>query len=119
MSIVVREALMEPIRNAQDATHFKRVPGPNYPADPESFMLEPCPPSDPHGKRLSVSWCVGAWVKISVFCWRMILQLLVLNAYVFTLFVGSAGLFVSQLPLLFLFLFLFNYFYTCTFVVRH
>lgn len=55
ISIVIREALMQPVRQMQKATHFKRVRGPsplnkNYIVDD---LVTPCSPSD-----------AGAFVKI-------------------------------------------------------
>jgi len=48
ISIVVRDALMQPVRKVQTATHFKRVRGP-CPKDPTVIMddlLTPCSPGD-------------------------------------------------------------------------
>jgi len=48
ISIVVRDALMQPVRKVQTATHFKRVRGPSR-ADPSvmvSDLLTPCSPGD-------------------------------------------------------------------------
>jgi len=55
ISIVVREALMEPVRMVQDATHYKRILAEDR-ADP-SKMKEywtPCSPGDPNG--LPMTW---------------------------------------------------------------
>jgi len=49
ISIVVRDALMSPIRLIQSATHFKRVSGPSR-KDPNKIvhdLLTPCSPGDP------------------------------------------------------------------------
>ncbi|TDG41882.1 hypothetical protein AWZ03_011695 [Drosophila navojoa] len=49
ISIVVRDALMEPVRKVQTATHFKRVSGP-CPSNKEQIvddLLVPCSPGDP------------------------------------------------------------------------
>jgi vacuolar protein-sorting-associated protein 4 len=54
MSIVVKEALMEPIRCLQEATHFHRVAGPDAATDPESYFVEACAPSDPTGMCIAV-----------------------------------------------------------------
>lgn len=46
ISVVVRDALMQPIRKVETATHFKRVKGPK-PRDPSIFcndLLVPCSP---------------------------------------------------------------------------
>nr|CAB3267645.1 vacuolar protein sorting-associated protein 4B-like [Phallusia mammillata] len=55
-SIVVRDALMEPVRKVQKATHFKRVRGPSI-ADPNVIvddLLTPCSPGDPHA--IEMNW---------------------------------------------------------------
>jgi vacuolar protein-sorting-associated protein 4 len=49
ISIVVRDALMSPIRLIQSATHFKKVSGPSR-KDPKVIvhdLLTPCSPGDP------------------------------------------------------------------------
>ncbi|XP_012659726.1 vacuolar protein sorting-associated protein 4B [Otolemur garnettii] len=49
ISIIVRDALMQPVRKVQSATHFKKVRGPSR-ADPNSLvddLLTPCSPGDP------------------------------------------------------------------------
>ncbi|XP_015122978.1 vacuolar protein sorting-associated protein 4B [Diachasma alloeum] len=54
--VIVREALMEPIRLVQSATHFKRVSGPS-PKDPSVIvdnLLTPCSPGDPGA--IEMSW---------------------------------------------------------------
>lgn len=56
ISIVVREALLMPIRKIQQATHFKRVRGPS-PNDPNVIcddLLTPCSPGDPGA--IEMSW---------------------------------------------------------------
>lgn len=48
ISMVVRDALMQPVRKVQSATHFKRISGPS-PQDPKVVMhdlLTPCSPGD-------------------------------------------------------------------------
>ncbi|KAK4872831.1 hypothetical protein RN001_014860 [Aquatica leii] len=48
LSIVVRDALMQPVRKVQTATHFKKVRGPS-PKDPNLIvddLLTPCSPGD-------------------------------------------------------------------------
>ncbi|KAJ2497520.1 Vacuolar protein sorting-associated protein 4 [Coemansia sp. RSA 2052] len=51
IAVIVRDALMQPIRKVQVATHFKRV---RYPADssvpdgPQRDYWTPCSPGDPH-----------------------------------------------------------------------
>ncbi|XP_034824267.1 vacuolar protein sorting-associated protein 4-like [Maniola hyperantus] len=49
IGIVVRDALMQPIRKVQSATHFKKVSGPS-PTDPRVIvndLLTPCSPGEP------------------------------------------------------------------------
>lgn len=56
ISIVVRDALMQPVRQVQTATHFKRVRGPS-PKDPSVIvddLLTPCSPGDPDA--IEMSW---------------------------------------------------------------
>lgn len=48
ISIVVRDALMQPVRKVQMATHFKKVSGPN-PTDRSTIvhdLLTPCSPGE-------------------------------------------------------------------------
>ena len=55
ISIVVREALMMPIRKVQMATHFKKVRGP-MPSDPTQTvddLYTPCSPTDKDAKEMS------------------------------------------------------------------
>lgn len=56
ISVLVRQALMEPIRTIQIATHFKVVSAPD-PKDPSKLrhdMLLPCSPGDPQGVEMSL-----------------------------------------------------------------
>ncbi|KAF5296073.1 hypothetical protein FQA39_LY12695 [Lamprigera yunnana] len=56
ISIVVRDALMQPVRKVQTATHFKRVRGPS-PRDENLIvddLLTPCSPGD-HG-AIEMTW---------------------------------------------------------------
>lgn len=56
ISIVVRDALMQPVRKVQTATHFKRISGPS-PKDPNvvvNDLLIPCSPGDPGA--IEMSW---------------------------------------------------------------
>lgn len=49
ISIVVRDALMQPVRKVQTATHFRKVRGPSR-ADPDVIvddLLSPCSPGSP------------------------------------------------------------------------
>ncbi|OCH88988.1 AAA-domain-containing protein [Obba rivulosa] len=43
ISIVVRDALMQPVRKVLSATHFKRIPSPT---DPNQLKWTPCSPGD-------------------------------------------------------------------------
>ncbi|KAJ6246910.1 vacuolar protein sorting-associated protein 4a [Anaeramoeba flamelloides] len=48
ISVIVKDALMQPVRKVQTATHFKRVKGPD-PEDPDVIrddLLTPCSPGD-------------------------------------------------------------------------
>ncbi|KAG1664667.1 Vacuolar protein sorting-associated protein 4B [Nymphon striatum] len=56
ISIVVRDALMQPVRKVQTATHFKRCRGPSR-SDPNIMvddLLQPCSPGE-HGAE-EMSW---------------------------------------------------------------
>ncbi|OBZ79377.1 Vacuolar protein sorting-associated protein 4 [Grifola frondosa] len=50
IAIVVRDALMQPIRKVLSATHFKRVPSPT---DPSAVKWTPCSPGDPEAEEKS------------------------------------------------------------------
>jgi len=55
ISLVVRDALMQPVRQVQNATHFKMMSGPD-PKNPESIAHDlwgPCSPGDPKGQERS------------------------------------------------------------------
>ena len=51
ISVLVRDALYEPVRIAQIATHFKKVPDP---AGKEEFLWEPCSSGDKNAKEMSL-----------------------------------------------------------------
>ena len=51
ISVMVKDALYQPVRVAQAATHFKKVPDPSH-AQP--FLLEACSPGDPAGVEMSL-----------------------------------------------------------------
>lgn len=51
ISVLVRDALYEPVRIAQIATHFKKVPDP---AGKEEFLWEPCSSGDKQAKEMSL-----------------------------------------------------------------
>lgn len=57
IGIVVREALMMPVRKVQSATHFKLVSGvsPLDPSQVVSDLLTPCSPGDPGAMEMSWS----------------------------------------------------------------
>ncbi|KAI9206679.1 P-loop containing nucleoside triphosphate hydrolase protein [Polychytrium aggregatum] len=59
ISIVVRDALMEPVRKVQQATHFKPVmaPGRDNPSDIKQYFT-PCSPGDPQAQPMT-------WMEIS------------------------------------------------------
>ncbi|XP_065064509.1 vacuolar protein sorting-associated protein 4B-like [Rhopilema esculentum] len=55
VGIIVREALMQPVRKVQTATHFKKVRGPSR-SDPDVMvddLLTPCSPGDPGAFEMS------------------------------------------------------------------
>ncbi|KAM4557137.1 vacuolar protein sorting-associated protein 4B isoform 1-T1 [Fundulus diaphanus] len=56
ISVIVRDALMQPVRKVQSATHFKRVRGPSR-SDPNAIiddLLTPCSPGDPNA--IEMTW---------------------------------------------------------------
>ena len=56
ITILVRDALMQPVRKVQTATHFRRVRGPSL-ADPNVIvddLLTPCSPGSPGA--IEMSW---------------------------------------------------------------
>jgi vacuolar protein-sorting-associated protein 4 len=54
MSVLVRDAIMEPVRKCQDATHFKLVSGLNSKGQTRADMLTPCSPGDPDAIRMDL-----------------------------------------------------------------
>ncbi|KTG31385.1 hypothetical protein cypCar_00005559 [Cyprinus carpio] len=55
VSVIVRDALMQPVRKVQSATHFKRVRGPSR-NDPNVIvddLLTPCSPGDPQAVEMT------------------------------------------------------------------
>jgi vacuolar protein-sorting-associated protein 4 len=55
ISVVVKEALYEPVRTLQTATHFRKVPHPDNPtAFPTEFVYEPCGPFDGGAEELTL-----------------------------------------------------------------
>lgn len=66
ISIVVRDALMQPVRKVQSATHFKKITGPS-PIDKESIcddLLVPCSPGD--AGAIEMTWMEVPGDKLSV-----------------------------------------------------
>uniref|UniRef100_A0A4W5QA56 vesicle-fusing ATPase n=1 Tax=Hucho hucho TaxID=62062 RepID=A0A4W5QA56_9TELE len=55
ISVIVRDALMQPVRKVQSATHFKRVQGSswNHPNLVVDDLLTPCSPGDPDAIELT------------------------------------------------------------------
>ncbi|XP_019345879.2 vacuolar protein sorting-associated protein 4B [Alligator mississippiensis] len=55
ISIIVRDALMQPVRKVQSATHFKKVKGPSR-SNPDVLVdfLTPCSPGDP--EAIEMTW---------------------------------------------------------------
>ncbi|EDQ86898.1 uncharacterized protein MONBRDRAFT_38150 [Monosiga brevicollis MX1] len=58
IGIVVREAIMEPVRKVQQATHFKQVTGPVHgkPGEIAHDMWSPCSPGDPDPSKRCMTW---------------------------------------------------------------
>uniref|UniRef100_A0AAY5ERW5 vesicle-fusing ATPase n=1 Tax=Electrophorus electricus TaxID=8005 RepID=A0AAY5ERW5_ELEEL len=55
ISIIVRDALMQPVRKVQSATHFKKVRGPSRsnPSVMVDDLLTPCSPGDPAAMEMT------------------------------------------------------------------
>ncbi|TSK53715.1 Vacuolar protein sorting-associated protein 4B [Bagarius yarrelli] len=55
ISVIVRDALMQPIRKVQSATHFKKVRGKPWNKQDvlEDNLLTPCSPSDPNAVQMT------------------------------------------------------------------
>uniref|UniRef100_A0A8C5TLX2 vesicle-fusing ATPase n=1 Tax=Malurus cyaneus samueli TaxID=2593467 RepID=A0A8C5TLX2_9PASS len=55
ISIIVRDALMQPVRKVQSATHFKKVKGPSV-SNPNTIvdLFTPCSPGDP--EAIEMTW---------------------------------------------------------------
>ncbi|XP_019727295.1 vacuolar protein sorting-associated protein 4A-like, partial [Hippocampus comes] len=56
ISIIVRDALMQPVRKVQSATHFKKISGPSRSNNQVMVddLLTPCSPGDP--AALEMTW---------------------------------------------------------------
>ncbi|POI27198.1 hypothetical protein CIB84_009052, partial [Bambusicola thoracicus] len=54
ISIIVRDALMQPVRKVQSATHFKKVKGPSV-SNPNTMvdLFTPCSPGDPEAEEMT------------------------------------------------------------------
>lgn len=52
ISVLVRDALYEPVRTCQTATHFKKVR--TDPQDPNKWQYVPCSPADPYAEEMSI-----------------------------------------------------------------
>lgn len=66
ISIVVRDALMQPVRKVQSSTHFKKITGPS-PVDKDTIvddLLVPCSPGDPGA--IEMTWMEVPGDKLSV-----------------------------------------------------
>ncbi|XP_062537445.1 vacuolar protein sorting-associated protein 4 [Armigeres subalbatus] len=66
ISIVVRDALMQPVRKVQSSTHFKKITGPS-PVDKETIvndLLVPCSPGD--AGAIEMTWMEVPSDKLSV-----------------------------------------------------
>ncbi|CAG2101635.1 unnamed protein product [Medioppia subpectinata] len=55
ISVLVRDALMQPVRIVQSATHFKKVRGPSRsePGEMVDDLLTPCSPGEPGAQEMS------------------------------------------------------------------
>ena len=51
ISGIVQDALMEPVRTMQSATHFKKAPKGDGSG---GYILVPCSPNDPKGKKMTL-----------------------------------------------------------------
>ncbi|KAL0239089.1 hypothetical protein PCE1_004780 [Barthelona sp. PCE] len=54
INLIVRTALMEPIRRCRQATHWKVVRGKNPDGEMQDGMLTPCSPSDPAAQEMTM-----------------------------------------------------------------
>jgi len=65
ISIIVRDAMMQPVRQVQTATHFKKVAGPDR-DDPTRIIndyLMPCSPGDPDAQEMTWIQVEGSKLK--------------------------------------------------------
>jgi len=75
IAIVVRDALMHPVRKVNGATHFKVVSGPNpeYPDDASKYRddwLTPCSPGDPHAIEMDLMQIEGERLLVPDLCFE-------------------------------------------------
>jgi len=65
IAVVVRDAMMQPVRAVQSATHFKRVTGPSRdnPSVIVYDLLTPCSPGDPDAAEMSWTAVDGALLQ--------------------------------------------------------
>jgi vacuolar protein-sorting-associated protein 4 len=65
ISTLVRDAIMQPVRAVQTATHFKRVSGPDRkdPTKIRTDYLTPCSPGDPEAQEMTWMEVVGDQLK--------------------------------------------------------
>ncbi|XP_060933595.1 vacuolar protein sorting-associated protein 4B-like isoform X1 [Limanda limanda] len=70
ISVIVRDALMQPVRKVQSATHFKKVKGSswNSPDVVEEDLLTPCSPGDPNAIEMTWMDVPGEKLSEAVVC---------------------------------------------------
>lgn len=76
ISIIVRDAMMQPVRAVQTATHFKRVSGPDR-TDPTKIVtdyLTPCSPGDPDAIEMTWVQVEGSKLKEPEICFQDFLK---------------------------------------------
>ncbi|XP_068117033.1 vacuolar protein sorting-associated protein 4A-like [Hyperolius riggenbachi] len=76
ISIIVRDALMQPVRKVQSATHFKKVRGPSHtiPGAIVDDLLTPCSPGDPGAIEMTWMDVPGEKLQEPVVCMSNMLQ---------------------------------------------
>jgi len=77
ISMVVRDALMQPVRKVQSATHFKRTSGPSMTGEIVHDLLTPCSPGD--AGAIAMSWLQVPTDKLSepILCMNDMLRSLI------------------------------------------
>lgn len=80
IGIVVREALMQPVRKVQSATHFRKVSGPNRkdPSIIDHDLLTPCSPGYPGA--IEMSWATVPGDKLLEPPVSMVIYFIIWNA---------------------------------------